>query len=40
VLIITNSEGYTLEQQGDDVIIHSVWGGSVTVHGVEEFQFL
>lgn len=40
VLTITNSEGYTLEQRGDDVIIHSVYGGTVTVHDVEEFQFL
>ena len=39
-LVVTNSDGYTLEHRGDDVIIHSVWGGTVTVHGVEEFQFL
>jgi len=40
VLIVSNSDGYTLEQQGDVTIIHSVYGGTVTVHGVEEFQFL
>lgn len=39
-LIVTNSEGYTIEQRGDDAIIHSVYGGTVTVHDVEEFQFL
>jgi Ca2+-binding RTX toxin-like protein len=40
VLIISNSDGYTLEEQGDVTIIHSVYGGTVTVHGVEEFQFV
>lgn len=40
VLIISNSAGYTIEHVGDDVIIHSVFGGTVTVHDVEEFQFV
>ena len=39
-LVVTNSNGYTLEQRGDDTVIHSVYGGTVTVHDVEEFQFL
>lgn len=39
-LYITNSEGYTLERSGDDVIIHSVYGGTVMVYDIEEFQFL
>jgi len=38
-LVISNSDGYTLEHRGGEVIIHSVFGGTVTVHGVEEFQF-
>lgn len=40
VLIVKNSDGYTLEQTDDGVIVHSVFGGTVTVHDVEEFQFL
>lgn len=40
VLVVTNSDGYTLEERGGHVIIHSAYGGTVTVHGVEEFQFL
>ena len=39
-LTIHNSEGYRLEDNGDSVIIHSIWGGTVTVHDVEEFIFL
>lgn len=40
VLTIANSDGFTLEHHGRGVIIHTIWDGTVTVHGVEEFQFL
>ena len=40
MLTIRNSDGYSMERDGRAVVIHSEWGGTVTVHGVEEFQFL
>ena len=39
-LTISNSEGATIEYDGDDLIIHSVYGGKVTIHGIEEFDFV
>jgi Ca2+-binding RTX toxin-like protein len=40
ILVIGNSEGHTIEEDGDVTIIHSQWGGTVTVHGVEQILFL
>lgn len=39
-LTIHNSEGYTIEQEGHHAVIHSIWGGTVTVYAVEEIIFL
>lgn len=39
-LVIHNSDGHTLETDGNALIIHSIWGGTVTVRGVEEITFL
>lgn len=39
-LVIHNSEGYTIVQDGKHATIHSIWGGTVTVHAVEEIIFL
>jgi Ca2+-binding RTX toxin-like protein len=39
-LTIHNSDGFTIERDGHHAVIHTVWGGTVTVHGIEEFQFL
>lgn len=39
-LTIHESDGYTIEHRGGGVVIHSVWGGTVTVHGVEDVQFV
>jgi len=40
LLIIKNSEGYSIEQHGGAEIIHTAFGGTITVRGVEEIHFL
>lgn len=40
LLTLRNSEGYTIEYRDDLTIIHTAQGGTITVEGVEEFQFL
>jgi Ca2+-binding RTX toxin-like protein len=40
VLQVLNSDGFTIEYDGSATIIHTAHGGTITVHGVEEFHFL
>jgi Ca2+-binding RTX toxin-like protein len=40
VFTLGNSDGYTLEHDGKLTIIHTAFGGTITLHNVEEFLFL
>jgi Ca2+-binding RTX toxin-like protein len=39
-LLIRHSEGATVEHDGDTTVIHTAYGGTITAHGIEDFQLL